>query len=363
MSIYLVRMTPLEGFTFGGEKGVAFAGVNKELGGRNVANTSYYQMSQNMPEQTTIIGMLRYLILKNTGLLKPFADYTEEDRKAMSDEIGEKSFSFENTEFQMGKLQAVSPVFIVDDSKEIEKISYYICNPLFDVGKNKYEPIKMTTELFNTSYGTIRLPNAESYNTKTELKTGFLNIGSREEPKMEYVADIFKTDMLTGNRKNEKESDEDAFFKRQTKNFNKEGLAFATFTTCEEDVLPRKEIAYMGLKKSTFLIESIPVEKNDLVERIQNAIKVPEKWYYALSDILPEEASYHSFAIVNKKQIRNLQTDYSQKNFQQAVQRNKKQYNLIEAGSVFFGEIPKLKTNDNLKKAGYNCIIQLGGEE
>ena len=85
MSTYFVRMTPLEPFTFGGEKGFRFDS-------ENTANTSYYQSSREMPEQTTIIGMLRYLILRQAGAAKPFSEYTGEDREKIKKLIGNKIF-------------------------------------------------------------------------------------------------------------------------------------------------------------------------------------------------------------------------------------------------------------------------------
>lgn len=81
MSTYFVRMTPLEPYTFGGEKGFRFGSKDAENGRNNTVNTSYYQTSKEIPEQTTIIGMLRHLILRQAGVAKEFSEYTKEDRE------------------------------------------------------------------------------------------------------------------------------------------------------------------------------------------------------------------------------------------------------------------------------------------
>ena len=96
MSTYLVRMTPLEPFTFGGEKGFRFESQDVEKGRNNTANISYYQTSRELPEQTTIIGMLRYLILRHNGVAKDFCKYTNDDKQKIHELIGESSFSFQN---------------------------------------------------------------------------------------------------------------------------------------------------------------------------------------------------------------------------------------------------------------------------
>lgn len=366
MSTYFVRMTPLEPFTFGGEKGFRFDSENTVNGRKNTANTSYYQSSREMPEQTTIIGMLRYLILSQAGAAKPFSEYTGEDREKIKKLIGNKSFSFQETVFQMGKLQSVSPVFIVDQEKELENASYFVRNPLNNLGKADYRSMKMQPEKVHTSSGLIQLPvvdKEEGYTTKTNLNYGYLNIGSAKQPKAEFIGDMFASELLTGNRKNEKISDEAGFFKRQVIRFSRRNYAFAVFAECEEGALPEKMIANMGLKKSAFLVECMPVEKNDLEERIQKAVKGTESWYYALSDILTADENFDTFSIILKKQIRNMETNLEGRHFGEAVKRSKKQYNLIESGSVFYGKNPIQNQNENLKRAGYNCIVKIGGTE
>ena len=69
----------------------------------------------------------------------------------------------------------------------------------------------------------------EGYTTKTNLNYGYLNIGSAKQPKAEFIGDMFASELLTGNRKNEKISDEDGFFKRQVIRFGRRNYAFAVF--------------------------------------------------------------------------------------------------------------------------------------
>ena len=370
MSTYLVRMTPLEPFTFGGEKGFRFESQDVEKGRNNTANISYYQTSRELPEQTTIIGMLRYLILRHNGVAKDFCKYTNDDKQKIHELIGESSFSFQNREFLMGKLKSVSPVFIVDQEQNFEKISYYIRNPLNNIGDKTYRPMKMNTQKIVTSVGKIELPVVDSdngYTTKTHLNYGYLNIGTVDQPKAEFVENMFESRLITGNRKNNKKNDEDGFFKRQALCFKCEKdkkYSFALFVECEEGILPKNMLSYMGLKKSSFRVECTKVIENDLINRIKNALKGKDIWYYALSDILLyDEDNINSFSIISKKQVRNMETNLNEDSFSKAVKRAKNQYNLIEAGSVFWSENPIHNQNENLKNAGYNYTVKIGGME
>lgn len=374
MSTYLVRMTPLEPFTFGGEKGFRFESQDVEKGRNNTANISYYQTSRELPEQTTIIGMLRYLILRHNGVAKDFCKYTNDDKQKIHELIGESSFSFQNREFLMGKLKSVSPVFIVDQEQNFEKISYYIRNPLNNIGDKTYRPMKMNTQKIVTSVGKIELPVVDSdngYTTKTHLNYGYLNIGTVDQPKAEFVENMFESRLITGNRKNNKKNnkknDEDGFFKRQALCFKCEKdkkYSFAVFVECEDGILPKNMLSYMGLKKSSFRVECTKVIENDLINRIKNALKGKDIWYYALSDILLyDEDNINSFSIISKKQVRNMETNLNEDSFSKAVKRAKNQYNLIEAGSVFWSENPIHNQNENLKNAGYNYTVKIGGME
>lgn len=353
MSTYLVTMTPLEPFTFGGERGFGFADDNRAV--------SYYQSSKEMPEQTTVLGMLRYLVLKNKGLLKDFSEYSDEDRVKIAEMIGAQSFSFRNKRFQMGKLERISPVFIVDHGESVEDRSYYIRNPLNYINDKGYESLKMSEETVCTSAGMIQLP--ENYTTKTELLDGYVKLGGQKTTKAEYAGSLFYTVMYTGNRKNEKENVSNAYFKREAKSFQQKDLAFAVFVECEENLLPPKEIAGMGLKKSAFLVETEKVEKNDLIERVQSAFSGEACWFYALSDLVSESFEIRTFSVIGKKQIRTLQTRLDKKSFRKAVCRDQTQYNVISAGSVFYGQKPLLDSNENLEKAGYNQIVKIGGDQ
>ena len=56
---YLVTFKPVEPYFFGNEKNFAFRGQEKQM----QLSNSYFIRSEKMPAQTTLLGVLRYLLL------------------------------------------------------------------------------------------------------------------------------------------------------------------------------------------------------------------------------------------------------------------------------------------------------------
>ena len=121
---YLVKMTPIEPYAFGTDQTFQYHGV--EATGKE----TYFVRSNQVPEQTTILGMLRYIVLEMEGLLNSDFHYTAEEREKMNSCIGRESFRFLQKEKQdFGMIHEISPVFLMDSKNHI-----YIKNPYH----NKY---------------------------------------------------------------------------------------------------------------------------------------------------------------------------------------------------------------------------------
>lgn len=85
---YLVKIRPLEPYAFGTDKTSAYVGAERTGEG------TYLVRSKNVPEQTTLLGMLRYITLEAEGLLKTDYSYTPDERAKMKQCIGPDSFQF-----------------------------------------------------------------------------------------------------------------------------------------------------------------------------------------------------------------------------------------------------------------------------
>ncbi|HLO54806.1 MAG TPA: type III-B CRISPR module-associated Cmr3 family protein [Saprospiraceae bacterium] len=99
MSKYLVKLKPLTPFFFGGENTFGEGDVN------------YFAKSNYMPQQTTILGFLRYELLAQNGLIG-----TDPVSQKWADLIGSQSFECIDDKFtaSFGAIKNISPVFIMD---------------------------------------------------------------------------------------------------------------------------------------------------------------------------------------------------------------------------------------------------------
>lgn len=344
---YLVKMTPLEPYAFGTDKTAAYAGADI------IGKSTYFVRSKDVPEQTTILGMLRYIILEDQGLLKADYGYTPEEKERMENCIGPSSFQFSSAEKQdFGFIHRISPLFLTDGEDHI-----YIRNPFHNKNEKGYSPMIMGETAIETSSGALRLPAKGEYNAKNGYGRGYYRLADG------LVHDgLFQSVMVTGSRKNRREAgDEDCFFKRELKCL-KEGFSFAVYV--EADRLPADTIAYMGQKRSAFRVTAQEAEGENLTEKVETAFAgETERWDYALSDLVAEgSARCSSFSIVEEKHLQNLETVYDEKRHARRLRRSKRQYNLIRSGSVFYGKCPLNISNENCRQIGYNYIVGLGGK-
>lgn len=343
---YLVKISPLEPYSFGGDQNFKY---KDEV---PTGKESYFLRSKEVPEQTTILGTLRYLILQEKGLLKTSFTYDVEERNKMKGYIGGESFSYLKTKAQnFGSLKSISPVFLMNQGGDI-----LVKNPFHNTAENGYQAMKMGASV-ETSYGNISLPLVGEYDAKNGHAYGFINLSNKK-----VETGLFDTKLVVGNQKNgTEESKKDGFFKREMKTL-KEGYCFAVYVETEEDVLPQKTVAYMGKKKSAFLIETEKERPDDLSEKVQACFCEGDIWYYALSDIVVQQPlNYGQFCIVEEKYQRNLETIHGENGHAKRV-KSEIRHHLIESGSVFYQTEPVIAENENAKQIGYNRVVKIGGK-
>ncbi len=342
---YLVKITPLEPYSFGNDQNFVYPGE------KSTGKESYFVKSKEEPEQTSVLGLLRYLILQNTGCLRTDFSYSEEERQKMKECIGERSFSYLETEPQdFGLIKEVSPIFLLNEKEEI-----LVKNPFHNTAEGSgYNPMPMECDI-ETSHGVMALPEKDKYKAKKGHAKGYINLTTKE-----IREDLFETMVVSGNRKNEKtDSDDGSFFKRELK-ILKKGYSFAVYANA--DKLPSKTVGYMGKKKSAFLIETRSVENVDLEQRVKECFSSGDTWFYALSDVVLQGAQeYTNFCIVEEKYQRNLETVHDANNRLKRLKKSEVRHHLIQSGSVFYGKLDVITEHKNATQIGYNRIVQLGG--
>lgn len=355
---YLMTMEPLEPYTFGTEHSFKYDG--EKATGRE----SYFVTSAEMPEQTTVFGMLRYILLKDRGKLKNDFKYTEEEKGNMKELIGENSFSFTGNAQNFGIIDSVSPVFIINSEGQ-KLIRCPFCM------KRDGKLMKMDKS-FCTSFGEIHLPKENEYVAKKGYIHDFYNLDTGKIDSQENDKPLFLKKMMTGNNKNDKDGmlkvkkDHDEGFFKTEKVFLRKGCRFACYVELKEELNEKCFIGKMGRGRSTFKVYFAEEKSDEGIDDMVSAAdwKSDGAWYYCLSDVfLTENVQYRDFAIVETKETRNLETRLSEKGIRR-FKKSDKLFKLIAQGSVFFvdgnEEIP-VPENVDAEKIGYNHIIKIGG--
>lgn len=109
MSDYLITLTPFNKFFFGGE--MTFQVGDDEDDDFNEQYASYIIESNYFPQQTSLLGMLRFLILRNSSF---FENDKITNRIEVEKLIGKESFSVNDQqgEKQYGKIKSISGCFL-----------------------------------------------------------------------------------------------------------------------------------------------------------------------------------------------------------------------------------------------------------
>ncbi|HEM3702812.1 TPA: hypothetical protein U1D11_001330 [Streptococcus suis] len=355
---YLVTFTPLEAYFFGGNRQFQFK--NRENYSEDDFSP-YFIKGNPLPEQSTIFGSLRYLILEQAGLIKKDFNYSADERKAMEEFVGTASFSLLVERESFGKIQRISPLFFLKNNKE--KI---IPTPFNFVEENdRYRPMKLQDRPVQTTYGKLYLPVEGAYDPKQGYRTGYYNLQTgREEEK------IYKTVVVTGNRIPDRSQsvvdNKDGLFKREVYHLQ-DGYRFATYVTVEDDLVLKNGFVQMGQKASIFKVE-VTEEEDNLAESVRSHLAsiTPQgvTWHYALSDqVVTGLLRTSDFSIVEDRQVRQIQTNLNGNTFTKRISLQSEYHNLQKAGSCYYGEIQEDNRVNYATVAGYNVLIEIKGEK
>lgn len=287
MYTYLIKLTPLDKFFFG----------QKKTFGDDNAN--YFVYSSHFPQQTTLLGLLRYQLLQIAGE-EVFKDNKIQDEHKAGELIGKQSFSpFVKDKLQFGIIQSLSPVFIIDKKKKDEgKEEYFLpvgkrfqkkkekapysllhlsceagCPPIFD----EYKPKKGLASCWLSSNGTTLL-NEEDFFTKDE------RIGIRKDYEGATKDDAFFCQRYYRfNNFKKVVEDEEAKVCKQPP-VREHDFCFATVLETEGEIEHKKlngKIVYLGGERQPFLMEVSKEEKaSDLT--IGSSTFTAETYYKSL---------------------------------------------------------------------------------
>jgi|GEM_PF-1980755 len=204
---YLIEFQPTGYFFFGSEQSFN----TKERDKYNEELMNYYAKSNYYPQQTTILGALRYLILVLNNKLNA------SDKESY---IGEKNFNGEHSD-SYGKLTKISPLVIVDDNTGVLTVA-----PFSKTGNDTEISVDFSTEPHYLSGTKIKTPVLSNFDHKKfyvdvrwEDQFGVIQSGIYEKPLTKVGLEIGK--------------EEDGFY-RQTLYKLKPAYKFGVWVTFSE---------------------------------------------------------------------------------------------------------------------------------
>lgn len=382
---YLIKLFPADNFFFGGEH---------TFGQGNKAN--YFARSNLYPQQSALLGMLRYQILKKKNLLGPDAGQMQVNAC-----IGPESFKLYNKDglnrlvkdFSFGRIKALSPLFLLDTSTKQETL--YFPMPLdygYEISFPHDQPIRLhlgnKKKIAATGTNPIRPSGLSDRNTggnhTFDHKT-YANyarwLGAGADRPVKKTDDIWLSSTQIGITKTESgRSDKDNFYKQTVFKLQKD-FCFAFYTVLEEEsgeqLLDKKSFVFLGGQRSVFLMETEEVAAPVVDKEPENSVSrelleayppVKEEKIVLASDAyienLPELMQLCRFAWSDSTVFRNIETSVGSNKNYYAKPKKSAGYVFLKRGSVLYvptdnmGKATGLLDNEYLKLAGYNLYIK-----
>lgn len=335
---HLVTLRPLENYFFGGER--TFRNNEDE------EKVNYFAYSNLYPQQTSLLGLMRYVLLEQNDLL-PLHKHKEKAREL----IGAESFKALDTADQsFGAIKKLSPLFIKKDDQ-----FYRFAHP-----QGNLELELSDGNVWIAGGKKAFIPSMEDFDPKNSVKPSVINPDGEKIP----LSDIFLPKEQVGIEKHTgDESKEDSFFRQKFYRLA-DGFEFAiwvevgdsyVFNNTTHKVVLRDTIVQFGGEQKQFFLELQPAQGNFPEALFQN--EESGRKITLLSDACVSEKIFDhcDFALSDTQDFRTVVIGYNEK-FD--YQRNK--LNLLKRGSVLFikeGEIKESKAlldNSHYQSIGFN---------
>lgn len=350
----LVQLKPLGKFFFGGSRTFA---DNRQ---------SYYAHSEYFPQQTAILGMLRYEVLKLNNALD----------KSAKEKVEIVGTDFDgSTKKEFGKIKSISPVFIFEnesiwlpagkdhqfykDTNDKKKEVYR--HLLYDANQNK----PGISGFDHKEYLKMRLaPYAD------ETANGVLSKG------YDY---FFQTVSTVGNKKNDENEWgrtrtglDDAFYKddklifKRDKSTYKSLFAFGIWIECEDDLSTLNRV-FLGRETAfeveviparTCLFDTIKAQNEEYTESTNSKIVLLNNAYITDLNALRDNSDFVLAGdAIPFRYIESPKDNHSYFKMPKGGRRSVQSY-LLERGTVIYPknltEIKKLLNNPAFQAIGYN---------
>lgn len=332
---YLVTLTPLEPFLFGGDN--TYGKLQTDEMKKNEGELGTYLVhSRQFPQQSAILGMLKKEIMTQDGVLtrKVRGEWVDEYSKTKANNlVGTEKFDITKTTVQNFEvIKSLEPVFLMkNDKKYIKKVAI--------------DTLKYSDSLL------------DGYDPKKDIYDNFILINGNE-----YISSekIFEAIEQIGNKKGGKEN---SLFKKTSYKL-KPDFKFAFYLECEYSL--KNSIITLGADRSSFKMELIEdnsrldyYDENGYLTLLSDAyitIPLKENCDFAVTS----EISYQHLIGQKSSMTKNVESKKNKQN--NPFQKSNKVY-LYEKGSVIINPSSALLdnlNNKNLQQIGYNKYTQKG---
>ena len=373
---YLGILRPLDLYFLGGERNFQF--------GKAKEKTEYYLQSERLPQQSTLVGMLRFFILSQAGLLdeNEFAGNQgarEANRqqnaaqRAQRDKlIGQSGFraAAQLAAIDYGQLYSVSPVFLLHQAGDgWHRLVRTPLNHRRGEGIKTYRPFTMQAGYHTGNAGETLLP--VDYRAKDGLADSYLDVDDGQGT-LYGMADIFGQQEHTRIGRG---LQEDGYFKLLY-SYLQAGFAFGFYCRAEAGALPADAIVYLGQDKSAFHCTLQPTTGEGLSSLLARVGEQPgtplAQVYVALSDLFlnlrAADYSHFHYTILAKKTFRTLNATGTTSDYL-ATRQKSSLFQLVRAGSVFYVDaegadyLQQALKQPGLQQVGFNYAVKMGGHK
>lgn len=378
MSYYLITLTPTGKFFFGGDMTFTVQNDTDETKKFNSENASYIIKSNKFPQQTSLLGMLRFLILSNNQTAFNRQKNTIIDHDKAAELIGDSGFCI-NGKNDFKRIQSISPCFLRVKQNDSDWID------LLPAPKDFGYIISFDNTMQSIVNGNAKpTPCIKGYNPKIWKESLYIGSG---QPLTE--SEVFSEDSRIGISKNYSgKTDDEAFYKqisyrlgkkesdKEDKNQNK--FCFAFYAEIDTDLtLPEYNgsLVTLGGDNSQFILNAVEASsvKTEYPENYNNDNAETPKTYACkivlLSDsyLSKDNANNCLFALSDYVHFKFLETKINVGNYSilsKEVKRSKRYY-LYRKGSVFYcteeqaQQLEEALKNPSFEKIGYNSYQKI----
>jgi CRISPR-associated protein Cmr3 len=364
MSKYLITLTPVDKFFFGSETTFKRSSEDKkdhELEAFDEAYSSYVIASNLFPQQTSLLGMLRFLLLSSDNTLFKNNRIIAGKEAGVSDLIGKQSFHLEKNNLTageqcFGRIQKLYPCFLQRKTNH-SGWKNMVYAPL-DYGLN-----------VSCKDRIVEIPE---FRYKDGLKYGYITDGRFFSEK-----ELFRKDIRVGiDRDFNGKTKSEAYYKQISYRFTKgvkeeeHELRFAFHAELDYAFKQDACVVSLGGDNSTFILEWAAPDEASLQlsgytscqsDSLPGKVVLLSDAYLTADDL--KCCRYHISDVVPFRFLTSDVSDtkeYYTFSGNNRLMRNNDKYNLYKRSSVFFFDTPaKMKQFTDALDA-YQRFVQIG---